>query len=350
MRLVNYCSGLCMPEIAAMGALERLDMMLNDALYGIIFRDINPLRTLIDQNFSRRINAVAGVVINTGEDNYLTTADAVEQAPGRARLAVHQRAPGEGRRASRTGRSASATPSRSTRSSRTASSTRSRRREAAREIFPDAPLKYMPPTKHMTGNVFRGYQQNTLFVLTSVATGQSIHLLGMLTEALHTPFLHDRWLAIDQAKTIRRERAAPRRGDPVRAGRPHRRAARSEVLAGAEAHPRDASPAQGLFAALSAGVFADTRRRMRRRPRLRRRRARATRPTRTRSCEAWTGSPPRRARVSAARDARAVRPYGDKKNDGAVQVSFTLPIAELRRRHGGRQALRRRRWASASPT
>ncbi len=41
-RLVNYCSGLCMPEIAAMGALERLDMMLNDALYGIIFRDINP--------------------------------------------------------------------------------------------------------------------------------------------------------------------------------------------------------------------------------------------------------------------------------------------------------------------
>ena len=59
----------------------------------------------------------------------------------------------------------------------------------------------------MTGNVFRGYQQNALFVLTSVATGQSIHLLGMLTEALHTPFLHDRWLAIDQAKTIRRTRA-----------------------------------------------------------------------------------------------------------------------------------------------
>ena len=27
-RLVNYCSGLCMPEIAVMGALERLDMML----------------------------------------------------------------------------------------------------------------------------------------------------------------------------------------------------------------------------------------------------------------------------------------------------------------------------------
>ena len=38
-RLCNYSSGMCMAEIAAMGALERLDMMLNDALYGILFRD-----------------------------------------------------------------------------------------------------------------------------------------------------------------------------------------------------------------------------------------------------------------------------------------------------------------------
>ena len=79
-RLVNYCSGLCMPEIAAMGAIERLDMMLNDALYGILFRDINMQRTLIDQFFSRLINAYAGIIINTGEDNYLTTADALEAA------------------------------------------------------------------------------------------------------------------------------------------------------------------------------------------------------------------------------------------------------------------------------
>jgi len=79
-RLCNYCSGLCMPEIAAMGALERLDVMLNDALYGILFRDINPQRTIIDQYMSRVINSFAGVIINTGEDNYLTTADAVEEA------------------------------------------------------------------------------------------------------------------------------------------------------------------------------------------------------------------------------------------------------------------------------
>ncbi|MCR4426248.1 MAG: lysine 5,6-aminomutase subunit alpha, partial [Firmicutes bacterium] len=79
-RLVNYCSGLCMPEIAAMGALERLDMMLNDSMYGILFRDINMMRTFADQRFSRMINAYADITINTGEDNYLTTADAVEEA------------------------------------------------------------------------------------------------------------------------------------------------------------------------------------------------------------------------------------------------------------------------------
>ena len=41
-RLTNYASGLCMPEIASLAGLERLDMMLNDCMYGIIFRDINP--------------------------------------------------------------------------------------------------------------------------------------------------------------------------------------------------------------------------------------------------------------------------------------------------------------------
>ena len=69
-----------MPEIAALAGLERLDMMLNDSMYGILFRDINPVRTFVDQRFSRQVHARAGIIINTGEDNYLTTADAVEAA------------------------------------------------------------------------------------------------------------------------------------------------------------------------------------------------------------------------------------------------------------------------------
>jgi beta-lysine 5,6-aminomutase alpha subunit len=72
-RLTNYASGLCMPEIAVLAGLERLDMMLNDAMYGILFRDINPRRTFVDQRFSRMVHARAGIIINTGEDNYLTS-------------------------------------------------------------------------------------------------------------------------------------------------------------------------------------------------------------------------------------------------------------------------------------
>jgi len=256
-RLVNYASGLCMPEIAAMGAFERLDFMLNDALYGIIFRDINPLRTLIDQNFSRRINAAAGVVINTGEDNYLTTADAVEQAPAvLASQFINERlAKDAGLEDWQIGLGHAFEIDPELEDGLLYEIAQA---QAAREIFPDAPLKYMPPTKHMTGNVFRGYQQNALFALTSVATGQAIHLLGMLTEALHTPFLHDRWLAIDQAKTIRtnaRHLAEELRFAPD--GRIVRRA--HEVLAGAEKILETVAE-RGLFDALSAGVFADTRR------------------------------------------------------------------------------------------
>ncbi len=59
-RLTNYASGLCMPEIAGLAGLERLDMMLNDSMYGILFRDINPIRTFVDQRFSRQIHARAG--------------------------------------------------------------------------------------------------------------------------------------------------------------------------------------------------------------------------------------------------------------------------------------------------
>ena len=254
-RLVNYCSGLCMPEIAAMGALERLDLMLNDALYGILFRDINPLRTLVDQNFSRRINAAAGVVINTGEDNYLTTADAVEEAPAvlasqflNERLALDA---GLERWQIGLGHAFEIDPG-----LEDGLLFELAQAQMAREIFPDCPLKYMPPTKHMTGNVFRGYQQNALFALTSVATGQSIHLLGMLTEALHTPLLQDRWLSIDQARAIRKN--ARHLAEEIEF-RPNGRiiARAREVLEGAERILERIARA-GLFQALADGVFAQT--------------------------------------------------------------------------------------------
>jgi len=72
----------------------------------------------------------------------------------------------------------------------------------AREIFPKAPLKYMPPTKYMTGNIFKGHIQDALFNIITIMTNQRIHLLGMLTEAIHTPFMADRALSIENARYI----------------------------------------------------------------------------------------------------------------------------------------------------
>ena len=60
----------------------------------------------------------------------------------------------------------------------------------------------MPPTKFMTGNVFRGHVQDALFNMVTILTDQKIHLLGMMTEAIHTPFLSDRFLAIQNAQYI----------------------------------------------------------------------------------------------------------------------------------------------------
>ena len=37
--------------------------------------------------------------------------------------------------------------------------------QLARQIFPDAPLKYMPPTKHMTGDIFKGHLIDAMFNL-----------------------------------------------------------------------------------------------------------------------------------------------------------------------------------------
>ncbi|HEY6795591.1 MAG TPA: lysine 5,6-aminomutase subunit alpha [Kineosporiaceae bacterium] len=200
-RLTNYASGLCMPEIATLAGLQRLDMMLNDSMYGILFRDINPVRTFVDQRFSRQIHARAGIIINTGEDNYLTTADAVQAAhtvtvsqllneyfAQEAGLADWQLG---------LGHAFEIDPD-------VPDSFRLELAHAllARALFPDAPLKWMPPTRHLTGDIFRGYLLNGFFNLAGVLTGQGILLVGMMTEAVVTPWLSDRDLALQNVRYV----------------------------------------------------------------------------------------------------------------------------------------------------
>ncbi len=257
-RLCNYCSGLCMPEIAAMGALERLDVMLNDALYGILFRDINMQRTLVDQYFSRAINAYAGIIINTGEDNYLTTADAVEEAHTvlASQFLNEQFALKAGLPPAQMGLGHAFEISPDVENGFLFELAQA---QMAREIFPDAPLKYMPPTKFMTGNIFRGHVQDALFNMVTAITGQKIHLLGMLTEAIHTPFMSDRALAIENARYI--FSTMKDLGDEIEFRQDGMMAARAaEVLQKAADLLAEIEELK-LFATLEKGIFADIKRR-----------------------------------------------------------------------------------------
>lgn len=256
-RLVNYASGLCMPEIAAMGALERLDVMLNDALYGILFRDINMQRTLVDQFFSRVINGYSGVIINTGEDNYLTTSDAYEEAHTvlASQLINEQFALLAGLPEEQMGLGHAFEMNPALENGFVYELAQA---QMAREIFPKAPLKYMPPTKYMTGDIFKGNVQDALFNMVAIMTNQDIQLLGMPTEAIHTPFLQDRNLAIENAKYIFNNMR--NLGDEItfkKDGMIQKRA--HKVLTEAETMLKDIKE-EGLMSTIEKGKFAGIKR------------------------------------------------------------------------------------------
>jgi len=256
-RLTNYASGLCMPEIATLAGLERLDMMLNDSMYGILFRDINPIRTFVDQRFSRQIHARAGIVINTGEDNYLTTADAVEAAhtvtvsqllneffAKEAGLADWQLG---------LGHAFEINPD-------LPDSFRLELAHAllARTLFPDAPLKWMPPTRHMSGDVFRGYLLDGFFNLVGALTGQGILLVGMMTEAVVTPWLSDRDLALQNVRYVLD--ACGGLTEDFRPPRDGFIASRARQVLGEAVELLERLAAEGLLEAIADGTFGLMRR------------------------------------------------------------------------------------------
>ncbi len=257
-RLSSFCSGLCMPEIAAMGAIEGFDNMVNDALYGILYRDINPVRGLIDQRVSRMVNGYFGVVINTGEDNYLRTADAIEAAPSvtasqfiNRQLALDSGVPDA---QIALGDAFEIDPP-----LRNGLLLEWAQAQLTRELFPDCPVKYMPPTRHMDGNLYRTHATDSLFNLVTIATGQGIQTIGVPTEGIFTPHIHDRVIGLENSGYV--FDTARDLGDEIefKPGGIIQTRAR-EVLAGAHAL-LERIAADGLFAALGEGVFGDVCRR-----------------------------------------------------------------------------------------
>jgi beta-lysine 5,6-aminomutase alpha subunit len=147
------------------------------------------------------VHARAGIIINTGEDNYLTTADAVEAAHTvtTSQLLNEYFAKEAGLEDWQLGlgHAFEIDPD-------LPNSFRLELAHAmlARELFPDAPLKWMPPTRHMTGDVFRGNLLDGFFNLVGALTGQGILLVGMMTEAVVTPWLSDRDIALQNVRYV----------------------------------------------------------------------------------------------------------------------------------------------------
>ncbi|HZN91993.1 MAG TPA: lysine 5,6-aminomutase subunit alpha, partial [Myxococcales bacterium] len=256
-QLTNYSSGLCMAEIAFCAAAERLDMLLNDAMYGILFRDINLRRTFIDQYFSRRICALAGIIINTGEDNYITTADAYEAA----HTVIASQFINEcfARRAGLKdwqlgiGHSYEIDPARPETFLLELSQAM-----LVRRCFPDAPLKYMPPTKHKETDIFFSHAYDVMADLVAVWTRQGIQLLGMMTEAMHTPLLADRYVALKTASYV--HRAARGIDEEVTVREDGKIANRARFVFGQAMELLEECRRDGLIAAIGRGHFGDVKR------------------------------------------------------------------------------------------
>ncbi|MFN0064408.1 MAG: lysine 5,6-aminomutase subunit alpha [Myxococcaceae bacterium] len=256
-QLTNYSSGLCMAEIAYCAAAERLDMLLNDAMYGILFRDINMRRTFIDQYFSRRICALAGIIINTGEDNYITTADAFESGHTviASQFINESFAHRAGLRDAQLGlgHSYEIDPARpGTLLLELAQAM------LVRRCFPNAPLKYMPPTKHKETDIFFSHAYDVMADLVAIWTRQGIQLLGMMTEAMHTPLLADRYVALKSAAYI--HRAARDIGDEFVVREDGKIAERARFVFREALELLQECQRDGLVAAIGRGRFGDVKR------------------------------------------------------------------------------------------
>ena len=256
-RLSSFSSGLCMPEIALIGALEGLDNMVNDALYGILYRDINIGRTLVDQKISRMLTGFSGLVINTGEDNYLRTADAVRAAPSvvASHLINYHLALDAGLAEDQIGLGHSFEIDPSFPNSYLYEWAQA---QLIRELFPHCPIKYMPPTRHMNGNLFRTHACDTLFNLAGISTHQGILLVGVPTEGIHTPHIQDRILGLENVRYV--FDSARSLGDEIYFrpdGIVQSRA--KEVLLSAN-EILEKIKETGLFAAIEGGIFGDVQR------------------------------------------------------------------------------------------
>lgn len=130
--------------------------------------------------------------------------------------------------------------------------------QLVRQIFDRHPIKWMPPTKHKTGDVFQSHVHDAMFNLVGVSTKQSIELIGMFSEAIHNPLLMDRYLSLKSARYV--FNAARNLGDEIQwkpGGIVESRA--KKVLDEAHGLLTEVER-EGIWEAIGRGAFADVKR------------------------------------------------------------------------------------------
>ncbi len=99
---------------------------------------------------------------------------------------------------------------------------------------------------------------NTMFNFVSKATNQSIHLLGMLTEGIHTPHIQDRFLAVENAKYVMNNMADF--SDEIEFKKDGIIAKRAEEVLDRTIEFLKEVEETGLFNSIEKGMFADIKR------------------------------------------------------------------------------------------
>lgn len=200
-RLSFNSSGLCMPEITVLGAIEGADMLQGDPMYGILFRDINMKRSFVDQYVSRLIMAKAGMIVSTEEDHYYDHLDDFEASPQviTSHFINECFADAAGLKEERVSLSHSFCMDPGREDSMLYEMAMA---QLVRDLFPRSPIKFVPPVRYKTGDVFFSHVLDSFFTMVGNVTRQSIVHLGLPSEAARTPALHDRYAALKSARYV----------------------------------------------------------------------------------------------------------------------------------------------------
>lgn len=176
-RLGCDASGLCMPELSAIGALGEVDYMTSDSLYGPLLRDLNMKRHFIDQYFSRLIMGRTGMIIQTQEDQLLNTGEAYHHQS--MALASHfineQFAKQAGVREEQMGLTHAFEMNPQTEDFFVYELAMA---QLLRDVFTRHPLIYMPPTFYKNGQAAVGQMLNAFHQIVGMGANQSVQILG----------------------------------------------------------------------------------------------------------------------------------------------------------------------------